>query len=292
MLLAPMIGIIFSSCETAHGRPGRPHALSIMVFNFSRLHVHNGCPGCPVVLRTDGILFPFSLLRRPPLSPPSIFYFFLHPEPTARCSPPPSIFHPLYLDDDTSGSLANQDSSSTRRELSNGAFYDAIAAVFGRYRPLTGERPWRTNFGISSDWYPIVLPLLSCFAHISPNHAPNLSNFWEPTLLAETYRRIPKTRRSPLLCGLYLFCFSTGSFDFWTVRSAGRKLPGNMYRYLIHSAIPEIFTFLCTCSPATPLKPKTNRDAKFPPHFSFVVDCRHAVIHPRHCSHCFSFMFL
>ncbi|KAI6017910.1 hypothetical protein EDC04DRAFT_470880 [Pisolithus marmoratus] len=23
---------------------------------------------------------------------------------------------------------------------------------FRRYRPLTGERPWRTNFGISSDW--------------------------------------------------------------------------------------------------------------------------------------------
>ncbi|KAI5994966.1 hypothetical protein EDC04DRAFT_2803070 [Pisolithus marmoratus] len=231
-----------------------------MVFNFSRLHVHNGRPGRPVVLRTDGMLFPFSLLRRPPLSPPSIFIFFLHPEPTARCSPPPSIFHPLYLDDDTSGSLANQDSSSTRRELFNGAFY------IGH---LTGERPWRTNFGISSDWmrYPVVLPLLSCFAHISPNHAPNLSNFWEPTLLAEAYRRIPKTRRSPLPCGLYLFRFSTGSFDFWTVRSAGRKLPGSIYRYLIHSAVPEIFAFLCTCSPATPLRPKTNRDAKFLPIF-------------------------
>ncbi|KAI5986102.1 hypothetical protein EDC04DRAFT_1561133 [Pisolithus marmoratus] len=91
---------------------------------------------------------------------------------------------------------------------------------FRRYRPLTGERPCRTNFGISWDWRrarplftgtPLSSSLLSCFAHISPNHAPNLSNFWEPTLLDETYRRIPKTRRSRAsFSSYYIFRAHTG----------------------------------------------------------------------------------
>ncbi|KAI6009188.1 hypothetical protein EDC04DRAFT_2774216, partial [Pisolithus marmoratus] len=213
-LLAPLIGISFSRCKTAHGRPGRPHALSIM------LYAHREWLLCCWL-------------------PPA---------------PPPLVFHTRYLDDGASGPLANQDSSSTRRELSNG-------------------RPCRPNFGISWDWplftgTPLSCSLLSCFAHISPNHAPNLSNPWEPTLLDETYRRIPKTRRSPLLCGSYLVRFPTGSFDFWTVRSTGRKLPGSIYRYSIRSAVPEIFAYLCTCSPATPLRPETYQDAESTPFFT------------------------
>ncbi|KAI6014943.1 hypothetical protein EDC04DRAFT_2752726, partial [Pisolithus marmoratus] len=199
MLLAPLIGIFFSRCKTAHGHPGQPHALSI---------IH---PGQPVVLRTFGLL----CCWLPP-------------------APPPLVFHTRYLDEGASGPLANQDSSSTRRELSNGVFCVAIAAV-----PLfTGT--------------PLSCSLLSCFAHISPNHVLNLSNPWEPTLLDETYRRIPKTRRLhtvALLCGSYLVHFSTGSFDFWT-------LPGSIYCYSICSAVPEIFAYLCTCSPATPLRPE------------------------------------
>ncbi|KAI6009172.1 hypothetical protein EDC04DRAFT_2774085 [Pisolithus marmoratus] len=215
-----------------------------MVFNFSRLHVHIGRPGRPVVLRTYGVLFPFLFSGDPHCLLPWLLCCWLPP------APPPLVFHTRYLDGGASGPLANQDSSSTRRELSNGVFCVAIAAV-----PLfTGT--------------PLSCSLLSCFAHISPNHAPNLSNPWEPTLLDETYRRIPKTRRSPLLCGSYLVRFSTGSFDFWTVRSTGRKLPGSIYRYSIRSAVPEIFAYLCTCSPATPLRPETYQDAESTPFFT------------------------
>ncbi|KAI6040110.1 hypothetical protein EDC04DRAFT_1566281 [Pisolithus marmoratus] len=73
------------------------------------------------------------------------------------------------------------------------------------------------------------------------------------------------SHRAGLLCGSYLFRFSTGSFDFWTLRSTRRKLPGSIYCYSIRSAVPEIFAFLCMCTPATPLRPETNQGAESPP---------------------------